>query len=227
MNATNDQNAGQRGPFGLYEKPDFFSDMVVNVVLAATQASVGVVPAFPAYIGADDQSSTLTAQVSGTQSLAPAPLPRSYMKYTHEYVNAAGDIQSVGAPAQNFVRYAEYPGQRLFRKVKFSVNNNPLDEYSSESYLFHQKFRVAPNKAVGWARLVGQEVPVEAVSGLSAIAGASSWSSRVNNLLDVNGAAAIGAPVSAAVTARKMLRVLNGPQTPKLVQPALDLWVPL
>jgi len=203
---------------------DFFADMVVNVTLAATQASVGVVPAFPAFVGAADQVVSASAKSSGALN---SPVAGSYMKYTHEYVDASGAVKSVGDAAQNFVRYAEYPGQRLFRKVKFSVNNNPLDEYTAESYLFHQKFRVAPNKAVGWARLVGQEVPVSAVSGLSAIAGASSWSPLINNLQDQNGSTAIGAPVSAAATARKLVQVLNGPQTPKLSQPALDLWVPL
>ena len=200
--------------------------MVVNVTLAQTQASIGVVPAFPAQIGTDTPVSNAAVQASGTTSLVGA-LPRAYTRYTQEYVNAAGDVQLVGAAAQNFVRYAEYPGQRLFKKVKFQVNGNPPDEYGAEAYLFHQKFRVAPNKAVGWARLVGQEVPVDAVSGLSAIASASTWSSAVTGLTDVNGNAAVGAPQLAAASARKMLKVLNGPQTPKLVQPALDLWVPL
>jgi hypothetical protein len=204
--------------------------MVVNVTLAATQASVGVVPAFPAPIGVlDIPASSSVRQRSGVDAAVIPPLGTnaSFMQYDYEFVDAAGTVKAVGSPAQNFVRYAEYPGQRLFRKVKFSVNNNPLDEYTAESYLFHQKFRVAPNKAIGWARLVGQEVPVQAVSGLSAIAGAASWPSNINNLLNANGSAAVGAPVSAAATARKLVQVLNGPQTPKVLQPALDLWVPL
>ena len=93
--------------------------------------------------------------------------------------------------------------------------------------LFHQKFRVAPNKMTGWKRLVGQEVPVEGYSGLSAIAGASNWPAALANRLDVNGNAAVGAPTSAASTARQLQYVVNGPQTPKAVQPALDLWIPL
>lgn len=102
--------------------------MVVNVTLAATQASVGVVPAFPAYVGAADQATSATAKSSGANN---SPAVGSYMKYTHEYVDASGAVKAVGDAAQNFVRYAEYPGQRLFRKVKFSVNNNPLNSYVS------------------------------------------------------------------------------------------------
>lgn len=200
--------------------------MVVNVTLDQTQATAGTVPAFPAYIGADNQATTATSKVSAVAQPA-GPLPRVYTKFTHEYVNAAGVVQTVAAPAQNFVRYAEYPGQRLFRKVKFDVNGNPLDEYTAEAMMFKQKFRVAPGKLTGWKRLVGQEVPIEGYTGLASIAGASNWPAALANRLDVNGNAAVGAPVSAATTARKLVQVVNGPQTPKLVQPALDLWIPL
>ena len=102
-----------------------------------------------------------------------------------------------------------------------------MDEYTAEAMMFKQKFRVAPGKATGWKRLVGQEVPIEGYTGLVSIAGASNWSAALANRLDVNGNAAVGAPTSAATTARKLVQVVNGPQTPKLVQPALDLWVPL
>jgi hypothetical protein len=106
--------------------------MVVNVTLDQTQATAGTVPAFPAYIGPDNQATTATSKVSAVAQAA-GPLPRVYTKFTHEYVNSAGVVQTVGAPAQNFVRYAEYPGQRLFRKVKFDVNGNPLTHPGGKS----------------------------------------------------------------------------------------------
>ena len=96
---------------------DFFSDMVVNVTLDQTQASAGVVPALPAYIGADDQVTTATSKVSATANAGTGV----YTKYTHEYVNSAGVVQTVGAAATNFVRYAEFVGNRLFKKVKIEV----------------------------------------------------------------------------------------------------------
>lgn len=102
-----------------------------------------------------------------------------------------------------------------------------VDDYTSEAALFHEKFCVAPNKRVGWSRLVGQEVAVDAYSDLAGIAGASNWPAGVADLLDVNGVAAQGAPVSAAATARVVTRVVSGPQTPKATQPALEMWVPL
>jgi len=209
--------------FSIPQFGDFFNDMVVNTTLAQTSATVGVVPAFPAYIGSFDQSVTSTKKVSAVQDETSGV----YTVYTHEYVNMAGDVLAVGAAASNFVRYAEFPGQRLFKKVKFDVNGNPLDEYDAFAMMFHQKFRVSPGKMTGWKRLVGQEVPVEGYSDLISIAGTSNFASDITDLEDVNGNAASGAPASASVTARKLVQVLSGPQTPKAVQPALDLWIPL
>lgn len=62
---------------------------------------------------------------------------------------------------RNLVRYCEYPGNRLFSRVKFDVNGNPLDEYNDVVSIMLQKFTVTPNKEVGYNRLVGQEVPRE------------------------------------------------------------------
>lgn len=92
--------------------------MVVNVTLAATSATAGTVPSFPAYVGPQDQSSSSTQKVSAVQNTTSGV----YTKYTMEYVDIAGNVQTVGAAASNFVRYAEYPGQRLFKQVKFEVN---------------------------------------------------------------------------------------------------------
>jgi hypothetical protein len=107
------------------------------------------------------------------------------------------------------------------------VSKNPLDEYTAEAVMYHQKFRVAPNKMVGWKRLVGQEVPVDAYTDLLSIQGASSWNSAITDLENIAGQGVYGAPTTSAVSARKLLQVVNGPQTPQATQPALDLWVPL
>lgn len=199
--------------------------MTVNVVLGQVSATTGVVPAFPAHLGATDLSETASAKVSATQDAVGGV----YTKYTMEYVDLAGNVKDVGSPATNFVRYCEYPGQRLFKKVKFEVNGNPLDEYGAEAMMFHQKFRVIPCKQEGWKRLVGQEVPVDAYSDLMSVAGAASYPAAAGSLSSLGGTnvAASAAAATAVHTARKLQQVVSGPQTPKAVQPALDLWVPL
>jgi hypothetical protein len=96
--------------------------MVCNVTLAPVQATLGTVPAFPAYIGTDLPATSATASSSGKEDADG----KTYTKYTYEYVNGAGSVVAVGSPARNFVRYCEYPGHRLFKKIKFDVNSNPL-----------------------------------------------------------------------------------------------------
>lgn len=209
--------------FSIAQFGDFFNDMVVHLTLAATAATAGTVPLFPAYVGPDNQAVGPTQQSSGDND----PVSGVYTQYIQEYVDFQGNVLSQGAAASNFVRYCEYPGQRIFKKVKFEVNGNPLDDYTAEAMLFHQKFRVGPHKLTGWKRLVGQEVPVEATSDLISIAGTSNYGAAVAGLTDVNGNPAFGAPVNASVTARRVTQVVNGAQTPKAQQPALDLWVPL
>lgn len=216
-------NYGNPTTFSIPQFGDFFSDMALHVVLASTSATAGTVPVFPAYIGASDQVTTATSKVSATTNV----ISGVYTKYTQEYVDLAGNVLTVGAAASNYVRYAEFPGQRLCKNVKFEVNGNPLDEYTSEAYIFHQKFKVHPNKKIGWARLVGQEVPVSAYSDLMAVSGASSYPAPITGVLDVNGAAVTGSPVNSSVTARKLTQVVYGPQTPQATQPALDMWIPL
>lgn len=91
--------------------------MVIHTRLAETSATAGVVPAFPAFIGSDVQIPSSTSSVSGTDNTVTGV----FTKYTYQYVDIQGNVQTVGAPATNFVRYAEYPGQRIFKKVKFEV----------------------------------------------------------------------------------------------------------
>ena len=105
------------------------------------------------------------------------------------------------------VRWTTFPGERLLKNVKFEVNGNPLDEYTSLAYNYHREFQVAPNKIVGWNRLVGQENP------LQGFVDQPNWAS--------NGVA--------AQSFRYGMQVFNGAQTPKNTNDVagLELYVPL
>lgn len=104
------------------------------------------------------------------------------------------------APGNAFLAYCNAVGERLIRDTQFTVNGNPLDQYDSDVYAFHDSFFVTPNKRVGWDRLVGQE---EAHQGFCETAGGR------------------GSGV------RQGVSLFDGFQTPKAEQPALDLWMPL
>jgi hypothetical protein len=228
---------GSTVQFSIPQFGDFFSDMVAHTILSPAQATLGTIPTFgtgPGQVqpiaGSTFVSVSATSQVYGHDNF---PAAGTYTQYTQEFVDAAGNVLTTGTPARNYVRYAEYVGERLFRKVGFEVNGNPLDEYTAEAMFFHRKFKLAPNKVTGWKRLVGQEVPVEAYSDVLSFApygvtaGAGPWNAANLNLLTLAGSSAPGAPVSPAVTARKLVSVVSGYQTPQQQQPALDLWIPL
>lgn len=153
-----------------------------------------------------------------------------------------------GAP---LVRYCEFPGNRVFSSVKFEVNGNPLDQYDDLVPTMLEKFCVAPNKRVGYNRLVGQENSLTGYGGLRAAlvtdqdttsAGAFNTPAAINRntagqsnqtvaLFGTTTAAGTTAVAGVALNAgtqydvsRQLLQVVNGPQTPKFTQPALELW---
>lgn len=176
--------------FSIAQFGDFFSDMVVHASLSAVSASAGLAD----LVAANGGSAPVNVAASATGFT-------SYRVVSYAGVelvpSATFALAQSTASVVDYVRYCDYPGQRLMKKTKFDVNGNPLDEYTSDSLVFHQKFHVAPNKSLAWDRCVGQEVPVDA------------WSEPLGN------------------GTRKALQMLNGAQTPKASQPALDLWVPL
>jgi len=227
---------GQSIQFSIPQFGDFFHDMVVHAVLeevSCNTATAGQIPVFPTVL---TNSTVVTTGTSAINS-DPDTVNDIFTRYTYEYVDLQGRVVNRATnvyaddgsayTARNFVRYAEYPGQRLLSVVKFEVNGNPLDEYNSAIQAFHQKFRVAPGKLTGWKRLVGQEVPIDAESDLCTIAGTSPWMAPTVGLTLTAGGAAPVAPVNATLTTRRLSSILNGPQTPKVTQPQLDMWIPL
>ncbi len=151
--AANNVSFGSDVPISVPQYGDFFTDMVVNVVVRA-------------------------------------PVP----SWTDSGSPVAADTA--------VVRVCDYPGERLFDKVAFEVNSNPIDTYTSESYVLHRQFHVPQDKLVAWKRCMGQELPRKATP---------QW------------AAQTGAPVGKRV----ITDVYDGYQTYKQTQQDLVLWIPL
>jgi hypothetical protein len=57
------------------------------------------------------------------------------------------------------VRYTSFPGHKLLENTKFSVQNHPLDEYTTDDYNAHFNRQVPEDKKAAWLRNVGQEIP--------------------------------------------------------------------
>lgn len=66
---------------------------------------------------------------------------------------------TVSTTSDNYplMRWCARPGERIFDYIKFDVNGNPLDDYTSHEVNFFREFCIAPNKILGWNRLTGQE----------------------------------------------------------------------
>jgi len=248
QNTSGSPRFGNNVTFSIPQFGDFFHDMVVHTVLGEASTQAGTVPnvnALPLLASVGSTAAVRSAFITGTAGLPPsitglvavdaspiaatraAALAAGESTYelkivTRSYVDCAGTVLAAGSLNYNYVKYCNLPGLRLFERVKFDVNGNPLDEYDTLTYLYHDKFTVQPNKRVGWNRLVGQEVPITAVSELVSIDNVECMCSAGVDTLG----ARVGAP-EGNDTARQQTQVLNGPQTPKLVQPALEMWIPL
>ena len=97
------------------------------------------------------------------------------------------------------VRYVAFPGHRLFKKVSFKINSNPLDDYVSDDYNAHYQFNVPSQKRIGWMRNVGQEIPYRAFL--------------------------TGDPINDMFREYKLFG--DGYQTPKQNHDDLEMWIPL
>lgn len=199
--------------------------MVLNAKLGPVSYNAwtgGQIPTFPTSVNGNTATVTATSSIAEDET---TPSAAQFTRWTYQYVQQDGTVLNrETATGSNYARYCEYPGQRLLQKVNFDVNGNPLDEYTSEAAMFHQKFNVAPGKQTGWKRLVGQEVPIEATSDLCSINGTSPFGSNHTGLTLVGNG---NSPANATENVRELTHVLNGPQTPKATQPELDLWIPL
>lgn len=119
------------------------------------------------------------------------------------YVQLAAPVLTTidtGANAPT-VKWCDYPGERLLKKVSFEVNGNPLDQYTLDASVMARQFKVQPGKERGYNRCMGQQ---ETLSG---------WMNP-----DVS-----GSPDSSRV----VMSVTNGAQTPKASQTGLTMLIPL
>lgn len=157
--------------FSIPQFGDFFHDIVVRTRLGPCQSSVLVTPVQAAATTVGSLGAVFPA--NGFLNYVPTgATDNTYANAFYNLVDHQGSLlvhgTNAGTTAQyrNLVRYCEYPGNRLFRHVKFDVNGNPLDEYHDIVPIFLTKFCLAPNKVVGYKRLVGQEVALEGYSGV-------------------------------------------------------------
>lgn len=234
-------NLGSGITFSIPQFGDFFHDMVCRTRLSQATAVTGTVP-------------TDNDRRTGTTS---APVVWSVNDYHEDGTAAAqgetitysivdsNDNSVVLDTYRNYVRYCEYPGNRVFKLVKFDVNGNPLDQYDQMVPTMLEKFCTLPHKRIGHDRLVGQEVPV---TGYKSVKTATVKDPDTNTPTNIsrftkgqsNQTVALYDTDELSITAlashtlsstdnvydvsREFIQVVNGPQTPKPIQPPLEIW---
>lgn len=148
--------------FSIPQFGDFFYDMVARCRIGQVYAN--------------SQNTPLQSGASGAEVIFPLNTGAAGAGTNYNLVDVYGNqlvagIATGGTPAayatyRNNVRYCEFPGNRLFTRVKFDVNGNPLDEYDQYVPVMLDKFTVLPHKREGHDRLVGQQTPRVGVSGV-------------------------------------------------------------
>lgn len=123
--------------------------------------------------------------------------PVSNSHYINDIV-AHVKISSVGTKnGTNNYRYCAYPGMRLFKDVTLTSNGVKFDEYNRDDVLFINGYEIPSEKRKAWDTIHGQQRLKTAESYVPA-----------NQTTSV-------------------LYYKNGPQTPKTIQPQLDMFIPL
>src|SRR5271169_6574018 len=142
--------------------------MVCRTRLSHCMSHAGMTPVQS--VGSVSAPATFPANGTTATGVAQANLFYNIVDATGQVIvlGHAGGDDPFAAPVNyvNFVRYCEFPGNRLFSFVKFDVNGNPLDQYNDIIPTMLEKFCTPPNKRVGHDRLVGQEVPLIGYGGL-------------------------------------------------------------
>jgi hypothetical protein len=157
---TGNPQLGNEIQFSIPQFGDFFHDMVCRLKLSSFWSSQVTSP---------DARGTVTGAY-GIQNSYPldgndwnnnATLDNAIYRLVDPFGNSVIN----GTMYRNLVRYCEYPGERLFSHVYFTVNGNPLDDYSDVVINMIRKFTIGSDKIAGYKRLVGQEMCMEGHSG--------------------------------------------------------------
>ena len=158
---------GSTVQFSIPQFGDFFTDMVLHVQLSAMYHTAAFTA--PAQ-GTGSSSNILTGDKYSFSSFP-------YIGYdwdtttvlsgsTYQLVDPFGNTVTAGSGAySNMVRYCEYPAEALVANTRFTVNGNPLDEYTRDTVVLMRQIQLTTDKTYGYNTLVGQENLLRGYSG--------------------------------------------------------------
>lgn len=194
--ATGQPQLGSGVQFSLPQFGEFFYDMVLYVELSPLSAT------------------TTTGPSAGDLGYPTNTAGQNYYRLVNKYGMPVADA-AVGVA--NDVVYCDDLGARLLKKISFQVNSNPLDEYTSDTMIFHKQFKVDPRRRVAYERAIGQEVPwigYQNLGGQQEGIGRPSYGGQLQT------------PTVVVEDSRQQIQVVNGFQTPKASHGTAKLWIP-
>lgn len=124
--------------------------------------------------------------------------------------SAATPVWTPGVTTRNYVYFANNLAHALFTQHDFYVSSAPIDNYMQYTDTFYLNARIPQQKRAAYLRCIGQETPIQA------------YSQTVN--FPADGSSSL--VTNEYPSARQVITVTNGPQTPQYTQRGLNLIYP-
>lgn len=205
-------NFGSTCTFDISPFGEFINDMVLNLNMTTASYVAAAVNTATASLGpADGATSASSVDItlptgevlpsienSTVNGLACTTIRR--LRFRRRVTEGGFEIPDSSTIADRAV-YCKFPGERIVRRNTCTFCSNKIDDYDYTDYVTFRQTVLESNKYDAYCRLMGQEVAKETVTTCLEVSGTHPLARRVN-------------------------KILSGPQTPQVVQPALSLWIP-
>lgn len=187
QNGSNIGPNGGKINFSLPVYGDFFVDFLFNSHWSGISANEGNLPDLPmgynlkpgdaplplTFTAASTATSPTFVVDGETRSLwNAAPTERYYYnveyrywdsmtsKYVdHDTAASTATIKKFTTKYQDFVRWCDFPGEKISNYTEFTVNGNQLDSYTNDVYIFNRQYFIPEDKKQCYYDLVGQQWP--------------------------------------------------------------------
>jgi hypothetical protein len=139
-----------------------------------------------------------------------------YVSLTAPTITRTDTLSSTTRANCPAARWCDYPGERIFSSLAFTVNGADLDRYDKVAYNFYRNYHVSSEKLAGYKRMMGQEAELNGFMRQPGV-------DRTGTSDTATGIAGNGADPSSH---RIPMKVANGWQTPKTTLDNLTMIIP-
>lgn len=165
--SSGQSSLGSTVQFSIPQFGDFFTDMVLHVQLSALYHTAQFVAPIQNTILSGEKYTFSSFPAAGNDWDNSTPLTNAAYNLYDPFgtLLTASTSQTPGSSYTNMVRYCEYPAEALVANTRFTVNGNPLDEYTRDTVVLMRQIQLTADKTYGYNTLVGQENVLRGYSG--------------------------------------------------------------